>query len=58
VIVVVAISIWDSIDIGRIINVVYLFYTIVVIIHALSFGMLVIKISAPGGSAQTSGLLS
>jgi hypothetical protein len=47
---VIGISIWDSIEIGKIINLVYLFYTIVVIIHAVSFSMLVAKVSAAGGA--------
>ena len=46
---VVGLSIWDSIDLGKIINVVYLLYTIVVIVHALSFSMLVAKVSGAGG---------
>jgi hypothetical protein len=49
-VVVIGLSIWDSIDIGRIINLIYLFYTIVVIVHAISFSMLVAKVSAAGGA--------
>ena len=48
--VVIGISIWDLIDIGKIINIIYLLYTIVVISQAVTFGMLVAKVGSAAGS--------
>ncbi|TNV77582.1 hypothetical protein FGO68_gene12766 [Halteria grandinella] len=56
VIAIIGIAIWQSIELSKIINLVYILYIIVVITHALSFGMLVAKVSAAGG-AQSASLL-